>query len=754
MAGFGVFRNYQKASMVALAILAMLAFFVLPPLLQFTGQSATLADTPVATWKGGELRESTLDRAVTMKRVLNRFLAESMQRAGRDPAQAPQFATDEESVVQTILLANEARKNGIVVSDAAINDFLGKVTSGLVRPEQFEEIISGLRTGAAGVSQHHLFETIREQLLAQNLLNMLQHGFFGDPPGLRWDYFRRMEQSATVEVVPVDVRSVTDQVKTPQTAELRRFFEKYKEDLPNPRSDEPGFREPHRAKVEYVIARQGVFQEAISKEITDTEIAEFYEAKKATMFRAKPATTPAPTSPAPEAPADTPPAEQPAAAEAVPADPTSDATPADAPAAPTEPAAADPANPPAEPATPPETPAEPGSPEKPADGSGAAVTGSPFRRVAYQAPDEEPQADAPAAEPKPDVPASAEPAVTEAAVGEPAAAVPDAGAAAPEAVQFEPLEAVTERIRGQIARERATAKIDILFDRISSDIEGYNQDYALWKAREEARGIAPPNRPDVQKIANLNGLEAGPSELLSADQAYEAGGIGRSFEFVPDPGSRFGVRQQQWVEMVYGQGAVGLRGIRSRDMEGNRYLSWRTEDQPEFVPTFETARPTVELAWKIVEGRALARKRAEEIAAKAAGAESLEAAIAGDDTLQAFKAGPFFWMSPQAAASGFAQRSQPAGLVIPGDEFMSTVFGLQPGAIGVAFNEPKTVCYCVRLIDVEPPADQLRERFVQSRADPRLTGIVAQEEQNKSLRGWYEGLESRYKLDWKRKPRR
>jgi hypothetical protein len=85
---------------------------------------------------------------------------------------------------------------------------------------------------------------------------------------------------------------------------------------------------------------------------------------------------------------------------------------------------------------------------------------------------------------------------------------------------------------------------------------------------------------------------------------------------------------------------------------------------------------------------------------------------------------------------------------------MSTVFGLQPGAIGVAFNEPKTVCYCVRLIDVEPPADQLRERFVQSRADPRLTGIVAQEEQNKSLRGWYEGLESRYKLDWKRKPRR
>ena len=86
MAGFGIFRTYQKASMVALAILAMLAFFVLPPLLQYGGQAATVADSPVAKWSGGELREKGLDRAVTMKLVLNRFLAEASMAAGRDPA--------------------------------------------------------------------------------------------------------------------------------------------------------------------------------------------------------------------------------------------------------------------------------------------------------------------------------------------------------------------------------------------------------------------------------------------------------------------------------------------------------------------------------------------------------------------------------------------------------------------------------------------------------------------------------------------
>ena len=110
MAGFGIFRTYQKASMVALAILAMLAFFVLPPLLQYGGQAASLADTPVATWNGGEVREKGLDRAVMMKFVVNRFLQEAAMAAGRDPAQASRFDVDERSVVTMMLLAEEAKK--------------------------------------------------------------------------------------------------------------------------------------------------------------------------------------------------------------------------------------------------------------------------------------------------------------------------------------------------------------------------------------------------------------------------------------------------------------------------------------------------------------------------------------------------------------------------------------------------------------------------------------------------------------------
>ncbi len=770
MAGFGVFRTYQKASMVALAILAMLAFFVLPPLLQYGGQAASLADTPVATWNGGEVREKGLDRAVMMKFVVNRFLQEAAMAAGRDPAQATRFDVDERSVVTMMLLAEEAKKNGIVVSDAAINDFLAKETNGQVGADQFEQIMGGLRAGGGGVSQHDLFEAMRQELLAQNMLLLLQRGLFGNPPGLRWDYFRRLTQSATAEVVPVDVRSVSAKVDLPSAAVLKAFFEKHKEDLPDPRSEKPGFREPHRAEVEYLVAKRGAFVDEISKQITDADIAEYYEKNKTTQFRARPgasaavpaapaepsepaegapATEPAPVAESPQAPAEgTPPAAEPAPASEQTA-PAAEPAPA---SEPTAPPAAEPApasEPTAPPAAEPAPATEPAPVEKPAEGGGAAVARSPFRQVAYQA-------DAPATETPPAADEAAAPASEPpAAPAAPAAdAAPDGISANAAEEQFEPLEAVSERIREQLAAQRANARIDNIFDKLALDLSGYAEDLARWQADGKVQGQKAPLPPDISVIAKVQGLEGGQTGLQSAEDAFDAGGLGRSFEFIRDQSSRFGMRQLNWVEMIYGPGGLNHRALRSRDMEGTRYLSWRTADQPEFVPTFDTARANVEQAWKIVEGRGLARKKAEEIMAKGAKAESLEAAIAGDESLQAFKVGPFFWLSPQAAASGVPQISQPAGVVMPGHDFMSAVFSLQPGGTAVAFNEPKTVCYCIRLIDVEPAAETLKERFIETRSDPRTTMVAAQDEIRRSFGAWFEGLEARSNLEWKRQPRR
>jgi hypothetical protein len=94
--------------------------------------------------------------------------------------------------------------------------------------------------------------------------------------------------------------------------------------------------------------------------------------------------------------------------------------------------------------------------------------------------------------------------------------------------------------------------------------------------------------------------------------------------------------------------------------------------------------------------------------------------------------------------------SQPEGLSMPGDDFMRTVFSLEPGRTAVAFNEPKTVCYVIRLVSLEPPVAELQERFAAPRGERQRVGAVAQRDAMRTFRDMIEGLQKRYGLEWKR----
>ena len=750
---FEIFRKYQRSLLVFVAILAMLAFFVLPPFLQM-GDSAASQDPLAVTWNGGELREGGLERTVAMRSLVNRFLMESAAAGGRDPSRMPLLPEGEEQTVQTALLAQDAKANGIVVSDQSINDFLGQWTGNLVRQEQFDEILSKLRLGPFPLTQHDLFEALRTELAARTMLMLHHSAVNADPPGWRWAAFRRLEQQSTVEVVPVVVENFAGDVPAPSESALRAFYEKYKNDLPEARSADPGFREPHRVQYEYLVAKRGLFEEEAAKEVTDEQVTEYYEKNKTAMFRAKPASAEAKPV-APEVKATEPdakPEAKPAATEAT------DAKPA---ATEAKPAATD-----AKPAETPATPADPAAAPKPADvkpeatpaaPKGAAIGGGAFRTVSFKQPAEKPAEEAakPAADavkadaPKSDAPAESPKAETAPAAPATAADKPaadekkDDEKKAEEAAQFEPLDTVKDDIRKRLARERTDARIDAIFTAVAGDLGRYAEDYALWQARKPA-GVEAPRPPDLAKIAEKQGLESGRSDLVAPDAAFAAGGIGGSFEFVQDPSSRFGIRQQRWLDQMFGAGSMSLRPIRSRDVEGNRYLSWRTEDQPEFTPSFETARSGVERAWRIVEGRSLAKKRAEALAQQAG---------SGGDETKAVQVGPFSWLTQGMGGGGALVLSQPEGISMPGDEFMRAVFSLEPGKTAVAFNEPRTVCYVIRLVSQEPPAAELQEKFLAGRNDRQKIGMVAQREASNTFRELIEGMEKRYRLDWKRQPR-
>jgi hypothetical protein len=740
MAGsFDIFRKYQRSLLVAVAILAMLAFFVLPPILQM-GAAGSGGDPVAASWQGSALRESGLARAVAMRTVLNQFLLDAVAVSGRDPGRMRLLPDDEEDVVRTMLLAREADANGVVVSNAAINDFLGEWTNDMVRPEQFEALIARRQGGPIAASQADIFEALRQVLAANRMERMFLTGFAGDPPGLRWDYFRRLEQEATVEVVPVVVEQLAGDVPAPNETTLRTFFDAHKEDLPAARSPDPGFREPRRISYESLAAARADLEAAAAKDVTDEQVRSFYDENKERLYRAKAEEGETQGEPA---------ASKIGAEEEKKEKPAAGKSGDDAPAEQKKPA------------------------DEASDPQSRATTPTRVRAAAFRQPATE--AGAPAAEKSAAVSDSkgvdSNASDLKDGVGEKEAAATasavtsgpsDAGgtaaekrAEAPAADQFEPLEKVATDIRQRLAGEAAGQRIDAVFEAVVADVGRYAEDRALWQAKI-TKGAAPVP-PDVVKIAEKQGLTATRVPRVTASDALAAGGIAASFDFREDPNSPMGFRQDRWIDLMFGGDATLLRPVATRDVAGNRYLSWKTEELAPFVPSFESARSDVERAWRIVEARPLARKLAEEIAA-AAGGNSLGAVVAekfAARTLETVTVGPFTWLGRNAATFGAPPTlAQPEGLAMPGVEFMQTVFGLEPGGTAVAFNQPRTVCYVIRLVEYRPDETALRQRFLDASSDERRLLEIARQEESEAVSRWIEEIERRYALDWKRPPRR
>jgi len=659
MAGsFGVFRQYEKAALAGLAILAMLAFFVIPPFLQM-GPSAGMADPVAVSWKGGGLRESGLQRAVLMRRAANQLLVDSLSATGRAPTRMP-LPDDEKNVVDTLLLAQEATASGIVVSNETINRFLRGWTNDLVRPEQFDAIVSQIG-GRVGLGQQDVFEALRQVLLADRMRELLVRGvdFSGTPPGWMWDYYRRLEQSATAELIPVVVETFGPEVAEPSEAQLRSFFDRYKDDLPVARSADPGFRQPHRIRYDYLVPRPDAYVDEERPKITDAQIAASYEERKESLYKAKPAD-----------------AEAEKAAGEKAADKEGD---------------------------------EKGD-TKPGE-SDAAGTDNDKDKEQDQEQDK-------------------------------------AGADA----AFEPLDKVADDVRRRLAEEAADRRLAAVFDAVKADVAKYGESLALWQVAGDGAGPRP-SPPDVRKIAEQQGLTGGSSELVNRLEAIATPGIGGSFQLAMS--REFGVQQQRWSDLLFDRSAPLLQPVGSRDVEGNRYLSWKSEDQEDFVPSFPAVREDVTRAWRIVESRPLAEKAAETLAAEARdGGKTLEAVAAARGGLEVSKVGPFTWLDRGTAPFGSApELSQPDGLSMPGEDFMKAVFSLEPGQVATAFNEPRTVCYVIRLAALEPGDAQLKELFVAAARDPRRIAVAADGDAEAVFERWTDAVERRHEVAWKRDPR-
>ena len=91
----------------------------------------------------------------------------------------------------------------------------------------------------------------------------------------------------------------------------------------------------------------------------------------------------------------------------------------------------------------------------------------------------------------------------------------------------------------------------------------------------------------------------------------------------------------------------------------------------------------------------------------------------------------------------------PDGLPMPGDEFMKTVFTLNPMDVGTAMNTPKSVVYVIQVQKFGPGNDTLWQRFLQDEY-PRYAS-AGNEDREAARLALRSELEKEAGLKWKRK---
>lgn len=761
---FRSIRKRQKVWLAVLGVMLMIAF-TFAGIASMDMRSAGPAQDPVVvSTKYGDITETEIQKMLQARTIINQFLAKLMQETAltvRQEKALPNLSdqdlfrllemqlrqfgmlnpASEASVIQQVVLQKKAAELGVVVSDSSVNEFLRFVTLNMMTSDQIRNLLDSMN-----LSQARLFDGLREILMVSYMEKITSDPIRSAPPALRWELFRRTNETATAEVLGVKVEDFVGQVPDPTDAELQAYFQEFKSQPPVPGDPEPGFYQPAKAQFQYAKADLEALIKVAEEKVTEEEIKEFYEKNKA-RFPYSDFDPPAEEEPKDEAAGDaaTPTDDKPAEGSTeAPADekPSESAAPAETPAAESNetPPAAE--TPPAENKPADEAAAPQSQSMLPAQES-LLVAGQAGEDLLAQADTVDVQLDGPLGQ------TDSTPLTFDEQMSRLSQqwSLPSSLRDGPRP-EFEPLWKVEKRIRQQLAFERIYKDVEADFAKLREKMTAfYDEHYEEFQKfnvalRDNKDPGTPPKFDLTEAVKEFAGLSAHESPLLSAVEMQVETDIGKS------------VIDRQPFGIVAFQGLRPFFIRESQDFLGNRYLFWKTNEVNEFVPTFEQVKDQVVREWKLREARKLARTHAEELASRAREAKKpLKEVFAGDAGLEVTNTGPFSWLTHGSVPAGMTPNQPPRlssvnGVTDPGQQFMRTVFHLQPGEIGVALNQPESMVYVVQLESTTPSETVLRETFMVENFARYIPST--QIDRQELSAAWSKQITDEAGLDWER----
>ena len=736
---FRVFRKHQKLMLAGLTILAMFSFVFLGTISDLMGTRQVQNPVVVRTSKYGKL---TL-RDLAIMREDHRFFLQIIakiytQALGINPETSLKlvernFGTiSDEDLVNNWLKSQRAEEIGMVISDQTINDFLQIITGGKLAAGDISTIIK-----QQGLNDHQFFDIVRDELRGVEITQLFKFSLQGITPAERWEYFCQLRKQASVELIPVEVEQFLDQVKDPSEEDLKALFEKDKDKLPNPASPEPGFRTPHKIDVQYFKADFAKFSDPAT--ITDEEFQKAYEKNRAYFDQLEKEESKSAT---PEkkgeqekektseqenkeiTPAGEKPAEQPKAQAA------DKQKPADQPGV--------------ERQKPPKEETKKEDAKKGEAQKSSALERTPFSLTAMTEQAEK----SAAAEAKTEKPvaegAKVEKPAAEGSKAEKSAANQPAQPEKAEKANPPLSEKVKQRVRAQVAG----GKIQKIFLELQQKMEENGRKWRKYQAEKihQINAAAPPSL-DFEALAKQYGLTAGRTGLISNWEVKKF-----------DIGSSVAMEGlSPFTNAAFKPSLTAYKSEIAQDIEGNAYLYWKIDDAAESAPSWDdkNVRQEVLHAWKLIQARDLARKRAESMAEEPAKTgTTLKGAFSELPPDRIISPPPFSMLTegsvPRGSSPAPPRLSEVEGVPLVGQDFMRTVFSLEINQTGVAMNLPQTVVYVVQLIKYSPPQDVLWQIFLAE--DFSKYSVVAASELQKDQNAWLESLKTSAGLKWETKP--
>ncbi len=269
---FEVFRRHQRKLLAIFAILAMFGFVVSDSLPKLLNPSYGGGDQPVVKLYDKMVYRSALNEMLEQRTLANNFVSEL------NPYIRPKIFGDtkDRDLVDALILQHEADRLGLPAGPDLGREFLKRITGDRMNAESFEMLLGRLNNRVSGAQ---LLADIANQVRLENVRRALVSPLV--TPYDVYRAYRDQNERVSAKVVEVLVEKFLAKVPEPSPEEIQAEYDKYKDVLPDPNRDTPGFKVPRQIQVEILSLDGNALARGIKDKLTEAELKAAYQSRKA-----------------------------------------------------------------------------------------------------------------------------------------------------------------------------------------------------------------------------------------------------------------------------------------------------------------------------------------------------------------------------------------------------------------------------------------------------------------------------------------